>query len=394
MTVKRQQVVGATADVLHQDVRFCTTDDGVRIAFATAGRGPPLVRVANWLTHLELEWGSTISRHWLRALAARHLLVRHDPRGSGLSEREVGSLELDDWVEDLRAVVDEVGLERFPLLGLGHAGMVALAFAARYPERVSRLVLFGCPAKGAYASGTDPRLQRDAEALERLLEVGWRGGPAALRSSFARLFVPEAPNQQLLELCQLQQQAANAAEACRLWRAFNRLDVTDLARQVRCATLVAHVVDDAVVPHQQGAHLAALIPGARLLALYGCNHLLLEREPAWGEFLVQLERFLAEDRAAADVTLAGNGAGPAGAAGGAGDAAAFPDLTAREREILDLIARGLDNGTISDLLQRSPNTVRNHITSIFSKLGVDYRPQAIVLARGAGLGFGGVPQAA
>src|SRR5690606_29763918 len=122
MTGSRPHGVEYAASVLHQDVRFCTTDDGVRIAFATAGKGPPLVRVANWLTHLELEWGSTINRHWLTALAGRHRLVRHDPRGSGLSERQVASLELDDWVEDLRAVVDEVGLDRFPLLGLGHAG--------------------------------------------------------------------------------------------------------------------------------------------------------------------------------------------------------------------------------------------------------------------------------
>lgn len=394
MTASRPQGVGATADVLHQRVRFCTTDDGVRIAFATAGRGPPLVRVANWLTHLELEWGSKIGQHWLTALGARHLLVRHDPRGSGLSDREVGSLELDDWVEDLRAVVDEVGLERFPLLGLGHAGMVALAFAARYPERVTRLVLFGSPVKGAYATGTNPRLQRDAEALERLMEVGWNGGPLALRSSFARLFVPEAADKQLLELCHLQQRAANAVEACRLWRAFNRLDVTDPARRVRCPTLVAHVVDDAIVPQQQGAQLAALVPGARLLVLPGRNHMLLESEPAWGEFLGQFEGFIAEDEPAGEVALDEACARVADGPRGPGDPEAFPELTAREREILDLIARGLDNGTISRLLERSPNTVRNHITSIFSKLGVGYRPQAIVLARGAGLGFGVLPQAA
>lgn len=384
--------------VMHQDVRFCTTGDGVRIALATAGKGPPLVRVANWLTHLELDWESHVSRHWLTALASHHLLVRHDPRGSGLSDREVGSLELDDWVEDLRAVVDEVGLERFPLLGLGHAGAVALAFAARYPERVSRLVLFGSSAKGAFAPGAHPQMRSDAEALERMMAIGWNDGPPVLRSSFARLFVPEAPDERLLELCHLQQRAANAAEARRLWRAFNSLDVAAVARQVSCPTLVAHVADDAVVPHQQGAQLAALVPHARLLTLAGRNHILLEDEPAWAEFLGQVEGFLAEDgpssEAPPDVGRREGGRAAADPYGVGGRPDPFPELTAREREILDLIARGLDNGTISRLLHRSPNTVRNHITSIFSKLGVDYRPQAIVLARDAGFGFGGVSQAA
>lgn len=355
----------------HQDVRFCITPDGARIAFASAGRGPPLVRVASWLTHLELDWHSGACRHWLRALAASHTLVRFDVRGSGLSERRTDRLSLDTCVADLKAVVDAAGLDRFPLLGVSLGGAIAVAFAARYPERVSRLVLVGSGAKGAFAPGAPDGLRRDAEVLERMIEVGWGDGSPALRVAFARSFVPGASHEVALELSAMQRMAADADGARQLWRAFHAFDVTGAAKRVRCPTLVAHADEDAVVPLEHGRELAELIPGARLLALAGRNHLLLEDEPAWSAFLRAVRGFL-----------------------GDAVASAFPDLTAREREVLDLIARGFDNRTITRLLERSPKTVRNHITSIFAKLGADHRAQAIVMAREAGFGRGELRPAA
>ena len=357
--------------VSHQQVRFCTTGDGVRIAYATSGSGPPLVRVSGWLTGLEHDWQCAVSRPWLTELSLDHTLVRFDPRGSGLSDRSVQGLSLDDWVSDLEAVVDAAGLERFPLLGVGHGGAIAIAFAARHPERVTRLVLFCSSVRGAFAPGADPKSQRDARVMEQMLELAWSHDVPALRDAFVRLYVPEASLERARELGDLQRGTADRQQARRLWQALNSLDVSVTASRVQCPTLVAHAAEDAVVPLEQGRVLAALIPTARLLTLEGRNHILLDDEPAWQEFLVDLRRFL-------------RGAGP-GAPSGVG---AFSGLTPREHEVLGLIARGYDNRTIAVVLDRSPKTVRNHITSIFAKLDVGYRGQAIVMARDAGLGTG------
>lgn len=368
---------GSCRRVTHQSVRFCETRDGVRIAYATSGHGPPLVRVATWLTTLELDWECAVCRPWLSELSLEHTLVRFDPRGSGLSQRQVERLSLADWVADLEAVTDAAGIRRFPLLGVGHGAAIALAFAASHPERVERLVLFGSSVRGAFTPGADPKMRREAQVVQQLLELGWSHEAPALRGAFARLYVPETSHERAIELGELQRSTADKQQASRLWHALNSVDVSAAARRVRCPTLVVHVGDDAVVPPEQGREMAALVPDARLLTLDGPNHILLEDEPAWKEFLVELRRFLRES-----VTGAANGP-PAGAVAGT-----LAELTRREHEVLELIARGYDNGTIAVVLDRSPKTVRNHITSIFAKLDVGRRAQAIVMARDAGLGVG------
>lgn len=155
-----------------QQVRFTEAPDGVRIAYAVAGHGPPLVKTAHWLTHLEYDWHSPLWRSWLRGMAGRWTLVRYDERGCGLSDRPIGGFSFEDWVSDLEAVVEACGLERFPLVGMSQGGPIAIAYAAKYPERVSHLVLYGTYLRGRPKWVGRPERERESEALIRLIELG------------------------------------------------------------------------------------------------------------------------------------------------------------------------------------------------------------------------------
>ncbi len=355
---------------MNQRIRFCTSRDGTRIAFATAGEGPPLVRVANWFTHLELDWESPVWRHWSEALVDKRLLVRFDPRGSGLSDRDASDFSLDAMVADLEAVVDALDLRRFALMGLCQGGVVAVAYAARHPERVSRLVAYGSYPFGAYISEAGDRLAQQARAFSKMIEIGWGRRVGAFRELFASLLMPEAhDDKQLKWIGELQRRSASPAAACQLWNAFNALDIRAEAPRVRVPSLVFHVRGDAMVPFEAGRRLAAAIPNARFLPLEGKNHILRADEPAWPVFKNALNEFLAAGEPVEGAT------GIEGA-----------ELTARETQILDGIARGLTNPQIADLLGIVEKTVRNHVTSVFAKLGAAHRSQAIVIARKAGLG--------
>jgi pimeloyl-ACP methyl ester carboxylesterase len=142
------------ATLLQQEINYCRAHDGVRLAYATAGSGPPLVKSANWMNHLEYDWESPVWRHVVCGLAKDHTLIRYDARGNGMSDWDVGEVSLDAWVSDLETVVDVVGIERFPLLGISQGCAVSIAYAARHPERVSHLVLYG-----GFASGRRKRSQ-------------------------------------------------------------------------------------------------------------------------------------------------------------------------------------------------------------------------------------------
>lgn len=354
---------------MKQRIGFCTSSGDVRIAFATAGEGPPLVRVNNWFTHLELDWDNPVWRHWSEALSERRMLVRYDPRGSGLSDRDVTDFSLDAMVADLEAVVDALKLRRFPLIGLCQGGVIAIAYAARHPERVSRLVLYDSYPYGAFVNDAGEKLARQAHAFSEMIEVGWGRKVGTFREIFAHLLMPEAAGHQIKSISELQRRSASAATACQLWNAFNTFDIRPEAQKVTAPTLVFHVRGDAMVPFEAGRRLAAAIPNARFLPLEGTNHILRAEEPAWLIFKKELNEFLGADEPA------DNSAGEE-----------FAALTAREREILDCIARGQTNSQIADCLRIAEKTVRNHVTSIFSKLGAEHRSQAIVIARKAGLG--------
>jgi pimeloyl-ACP methyl ester carboxylesterase/DNA-binding CsgD family transcriptional regulator len=353
---------------MKQRLQFCTSRDGVRIAFATAGEGPPLVRVNNWFTHLELDWSSPVWQHWIDAFTQRRMLIRFDPRGSGLSDRNVTNLSLDAWVADIEAVVDAAGLRRFPLLGLCQGAVIAIAYAARHPDRVSRLVLYSPYLRGAYAGVTE-KYAKQAQALAQMIEVGWGREAGAFREIFANLLMPDGGREQLKWIGELQRRSASAEMACRLWNAFHAFDIRAEVGKVTAPTLVFHVRDDAMVPFEAGRQVAAAIPKARFVPLESKNHILLPQEKAWAVFRKEVDDFLDADEDVGPVVHGG-----------------LSGLTQRERELLDSIARGLTNAEIKERLRISDKTVRNHISSIFSKLGVEHRGQAIVAARKAGLG--------
>jgi pimeloyl-ACP methyl ester carboxylesterase/DNA-binding CsgD family transcriptional regulator len=357
---------------MKQEIRFCSSSDGVRIAYATTGSGPPLVRVANWLTHLNLDWQSPVWSHWFQELSIGNTLLRYDPRGTGLSDRQVDSFSLESWVHDLEAVLDDQGSQRFNLLGFCQGGPIAIAYAALHPERVNRLIIYDSYANGAFTDGIDPLKKREAQALAEMIEVGWGQQAAAFRQIFTNLLIPGASIQQQRWYVEFERRTVSPENALRLWNAFHRLDVRDLASKVQTPTIVFHVHQDAMVPYEAGLRLAALIPDARFVPLEGHNHILLEDDTAWPLFLEEVRSFLGTNKKPKVSQMERQ--------------SHLSELTQRELEVLELIAQGLNNNQISDCLYIAIKTARNHITHIYSKLGVDNRPQAIVLAREAGLG--------
>jgi len=290
---------GTTAHPLEQRIQFCTASDGVRIAYATSGSGPALVKPANWLTHLEYDWESPVWRHWLRELSRDQMLIRYDERGSGLSDREVDDLSFEAWVRDLETVVDAMGLEKFPLLGISQGCAVAIAYAARHPERVSRLVLYGGYVQGAIARARTPQELEEATMVMRVMPLGWGRDNPAFRFFFAARFVPDGTAEQMHWFNELQRITTTPEIAVRLRSTAADIDVTHLAPLVRAPTLVLHATGDAVVPFDQGRLLAALVPGARFISLESRNHIMLESEPAFARFVDEVRRFLGDGAGAA-----------------------------------------------------------------------------------------------
>ena len=283
----------AIPPTMRQEVRFCRAPDGTRIAYALAGEGPPLVKSANWMNHLEYDWESPVFGHFLRGLADGRRLLRYDSRGNGLSDWEAGELTLDAWVSDLEAVVDAAGFERFPLLGLSQGAGIALAYAARHPERVSHLVLYGGFGAGVYRASQDTEAHERRRAMTTLTRTGWGQENPAFRQMFATLFIPGATRELADHFNELQRRTTSPECAARHLDAAGHLDVRDLTQQVQAPTLVLHARGDAVVPIEQGRELAASIPNARFVALPGQNHMLLEDEPAAARFFEELRLFLA-----------------------------------------------------------------------------------------------------
>jgi pimeloyl-ACP methyl ester carboxylesterase/DNA-binding CsgD family transcriptional regulator len=346
-----------------QYIRFCTTADRVRIAYATAGDGPPLVKAANWFSHVEFDWNSPVWRHWHTELARHHTYYRFDRRGCGLSDWDVEQ-SFDGFYADLEAVVEAAGLKQFPLYGMGYGAAVAATYAARNPGKVSRLVVYGSFARGRWKRNPTPRQVPEIEMQYKLAELGWGRDDPAFRQFFTTQFMPEATTEQMRRFGELQRVSTLPEFAVRHFHAVFNIDVTALIDKVCCPTLVLHTHGDLRVPFEEGRRFASLIPGARFVPLAGRNHFLQEDEPAWQQFLSELRAFL-------PVPVWPEQAG-------------FGELTSREAEVLELIAHGLDNSQIAAWLELSEKTVRNHVTGIFSKLEVGTRAQAVVRARDAG----------
>ncbi|MEX2224899.1 MAG: adenylate/guanylate cyclase domain-containing protein [Dehalococcoidia bacterium] len=269
---------------MDQQIRFCTTSDGVCIAYSAVGQGPPLVKAANWLTHLEFDWESPVWRHLFSALAENHTLVRYDERGTGLSDRQVDEISLEGLVRDLEAVVDTLGLERFALLGISQGGPTAMQYAVTHPERVSHLVLYGSFAH----VGADER----GAALASAMRVGWGQDNPAFRQLFTTLFIPGANGEQMAWFNELERVSASPETAARVLESIGQIDVRNILPDLQAPTIVIHPKKDAAVFFERGREMAALIPGARFVPMEGSNHYILEQEPEFETFLDLLEGFL------------------------------------------------------------------------------------------------------
>jgi DNA-binding SARP family transcriptional activator/alpha-beta hydrolase superfamily lysophospholipase len=277
-----------------QDIRFCMTADGLRIAFASAGSGPPLVKCANWLNHLEFDWQSPVWRHLLRELSAEFRLIRYDARGNGLSDWKVDDFSYEALVRDLESVVDAAGLDRFPLLGISQGCAVAIGYAVRHPERVTRMVLHGGYAKGWRERGNPSEIAK-REAMQTLVIEGWGQENPAFRQIFTSWYIPDGSPEQWRWWNDLQRISTSPQNAVRLMTDLGKINVSHLLGQVSVPTLVTHSVNDAAVPFSSGRELASSIPGARFLPLDSCNHVILDHEPAWPRFLEEIRAFLHED---------------------------------------------------------------------------------------------------
>jgi pimeloyl-ACP methyl ester carboxylesterase/DNA-binding winged helix-turn-helix (wHTH) protein len=277
---------------LRQEIRFGAACDGVRIAYSVVGNGPPLVKAANWLTHLEHDWQGPIWGHLLHALAAEHRLVRYDERGNGLSDWDADDISFDGFVRDLECVVDASGLERFPLFGLSGGAAVGIAYAARNPGRVTHLVLLGAFARGRRRRGSQKEIE-EADALRTLMRVGWGWENPAFRQVFTSKFIPGGNPEQMQWMNDLQRATTCPENAVRRREAMNDIDLTDLLARIEVPTLVLHCRDDAVVPFDEGRLVAAVIPGSRFVELEGQNHFILDGDPGRQRLLDEVRGFLA-----------------------------------------------------------------------------------------------------
>jgi pimeloyl-ACP methyl ester carboxylesterase len=274
-----------------QDIRFCRGSNGVQIAYAICGRGPPLVRAAHWMSHLKYDWQSPVWRHWMEALSERTTLVRYDQRGNGLSDRDVGNVAFEAMVEDLESVVEAAQLDRFTLLGVSQSCAVSAAYAARHPDRLSGLILYGGFVKGWRKRANQHEISAH-EAMTTLIREGWGADKPAFRQLFTTMFIPGANRDQTAWFNELQRITVSPHVASRLHEAFGEIDVSPLLAKITCSTLVLHARHDSVVPFYAGREFATGISGARFVELDSENHILLTDEPAFVEFCSEVGRFL------------------------------------------------------------------------------------------------------
>lgn len=279
-----------------QRIQFFTTRDEVRIAYSIAGSGPPLVKAANWLNHLEFEWKSPIWRHWIPELTRANTLIRYDERGNGLSDWNISDYSFEAWVDDFEQLIETLGLQKFTLFGISQGGAVALAYAVRHPERVEKLILYGAFARGWLHRGSPDEVER-RDALMTLVKLGWGNDNPAFRRLWTSIFMPDATPEQASWFNELQRMTTSPDNAVELMRAASRINIVNILPNVRCPTMIFHSKDEAAVPFREGQLLASRIPGSRLIELPSRNHLVIPQEPAWAIFVRELHKYLGEPNA-------------------------------------------------------------------------------------------------
>ena len=323
-----------------------------------------VVKAANWLTHLEYEWESPVWKHWIQFFSGHYHFVRYDERGCGMSDWQPGNLTVEQWTTDLQTVIEAAQPhEPVTLLGISQGAAACINYAIHHPERVARLILYGGYVHGALKRGT-PETQSTHRAMIELARVAWARDNPTFRQVFTSRFIPGGTHEQLEWFNDLCLKSTSGEIAATLLEARCQMDISELLGQVRTPTLVLHARNDEVVPIAEGRLLASGIPGAEFVELDSRNHVLLEPEPAWQRFREAVLSFVQADRATTD--------------------SAFAALSARERQVLALMAEGLSNTEIAERLQISEKTVRNHASNLFDKLGVWSRAQAMVFARDHG----------
>lgn len=354
---------------LNPPIQLLSTRDGLRLAWTADGHDPPLVKTSNWLTHLEYDRDSPVWRHWVGFLSEHFHYVRYDERGCGMSDWNVGDLSLQRWLEDLEAVVEAAALRQpFVLLGISQGAATAVAYAVRHPHRVSHLVLYGGYALGARKRG-NAESRHIYEIMEELARLGWDKPNPAFRQLFTSRFIPEGTEEQIHWFNELCRKSTRADIGAQLIAARAQIDARAFLPQVTVPTLVMHAVGDEVVPLSEGRRLASEIPGAKFIPLQSANHVLLEHEPAWEQFCQAVLEFTGQaDVATVDDTAANR-----------------VQLSPREREALALLCNGASNAQIAWQLQIAEKTARNHLSHLYSKLGVHSRSAAVAFAARNGL---------
>ncbi len=337
-----------------QEIRFCRSRDGIRLAYAVHGSGPPVVVVSCWLSHLQHDWESPVWRHFLDDLGSISTLIRYDERGFGLSDWTVTDFSLDARLADLDAIVESLGIERFALLGMSGGAPVAMAYALAHPDRVTRMVLYGTPSGRPWPSTDEGRAED--EAFRGMIKVGWARPDARFRRVFTSIFIPDATEEQMRWFDALQRMSTSTENALLSRSGRQAVDIHDQLPRIRVPTLVLQARGDDATGFEQGREVASRIPGARLVPLDSRNHILLADEPAWGVFIKEVRAFLEPDRA-----------------NGRGDRPPIGSLSARELDVLCLAASGRSNEEIAGELTLSPRTVERHLSNVYSKLGLTGR---------------------
>jgi pimeloyl-ACP methyl ester carboxylesterase len=336
-----------------QEIRFCRSGDGVRLAYAIHGSGPPLVVVSCWLSHLQHDWQSPVWRHFLDQLGRIATVVRYDERGFGMSDWNVDDFSLGARLGDLEAILAASGLERFALIGVSGGSAVALAYAIAHPERVSRLILHGT-VSGEPASWSPDRWAEE-ETYRSLIRVGWAKEDPVFRRVFTTTFIPDATEEQMRWFDDLQRMSTSPANAVTSRIARQQVDICDELPRITAPTVVLQAIGDRATPFDYAVSVSSRIPGARLIPLQSRNHILLADEPAWRVFMDEVSAFLEPEREAdAGRPLERHA----------------ESLSQREREVLRLAADGLTNDEIAVALTLSARTIERHLSNIYAKLGL------------------------